>query len=454
MLKIALFRQEAVTLTVLIDSQTDRTVEIHADRALSPGLALGSIVTARIDRIELGLGAAFVTLPRNEKGYLPLSELEHAFFTTCHSAGKFCQGDELLVQIRQEAQKGKAVTVTGELSITGTLVVAGCKKTAGENAPAQIEVRVSKKPGQQQRNALREYALSHCAPKLSARSEGGDGQHAGKERTGAEHVSAMYADTAQVSADEGGLYAARNCSRWILLRTAAAEALGEGRGSEIERQVSEAFEKLEKIISRARFLPAGTLHHQSPSPWLGRIMGIPGDQIEKVITDDPQLFAELESSLGGGYHLELYEDRMVSLYSLYRMLWRIDEATGKIVHLKSGGNLIIEPTQAMTVIDVNTAKTVMKKNADREEALLQTNLEAAAETARQLRLRNISGIIVVDFINMREQEHRTLLMEALRTFLKADPVEAKAVDMTRLGLVEITRKKVEKPLYESLREQP
>ena len=105
------------------------------------------------------------------------------------------------------------------------------------------------------------------------------------------------------------------------------------------------------------------------------------------------------------------------------------------------------------MIDVNTGKSdgSRKKGTDKEKEILKLNLEAAGEAARQIRLRNLSGIIVIDFINMRERAHETLLMEHLKGLLAKDPVETKLIDMTKLGLVEITRKKIERPLWESMR---
>ena len=110
---------------------------------------------------------------------------------------------------------------------------------------------------------------------------------------------------------------------------------------------------------------------------------------------------------------------------------------------------MIEPTEALTVIDVNTAKSVSKKTS--EETYLKTNLEAAEEIAVQLRLRNLSGIMIVDFIDMKEEESRKTLLAALRRAVTAEPVKTILVDMTPLGLVELTRKKIRRPLHEQVR---
>ena len=159
--------------------------------------------------------------------------------------------------------------------------------------------------------------------------------------------------------------------------------------------------------------------------------------------------AKMACSMAAGMpSLRLYMDDF-PLTALYHLETILSQALSKTVWLKSGGNLVIEPTEALTVIDVNTAKSVSKKTS--EETYLKTNLEAAGEIALQLRLRNLSGIIIVDFIDMKEEESRKTLLAALRRAVTADPVKTVLVDMTPLGLVELTRKKIRRPLHEQVR---
>ena len=124
----------------------------------------------------------------------------------------------------------------------------------------------------------------------------------------------------------------------------------------------------------------------------------------------------------------------------------MQEALQERVWLKSGGYLIIQPTEALTVIDVNTGKSIAKKQV--QEHYLTINLEAAEEIACQLRLRNISGIIIVDFIDMKSAKSQGLLMQKLRSAVAGDPVPVQVLDITKLNLVEMTRKKVKKSLAE------
>ena len=148
--------------------------------------------------------------------------------------------------------------------------------------------------------------------------------------------------------------------------------------------------------------------------------------------------------------LRLYEDRMLPLKALYRMEKEMSEALAERVWLKSGGYLVIEATEALTIIDVNTGKCIAGR--DKQAAIRKINQEAAGEIARQLRLRNLSGIILVDFVDMTEPGADEELLAMMQKLLKRDPLKASAVDMTALGLMELTRKKQKKTLKEQAKE--
>ena len=117
----------------------------------------------------------------------------------------------------------------------------------------------------------------------------------------------------------------------------------------------------------------------------------------------------------------------------------------------NGGYLVIQPTEALVSIDVNTGKAISKKK-DVQKTFLKVNLEAATQIAKQLRLRNLSGMILIDFIDMKDADYNKQLMDRLRTEFAKDPVKTILVDMTKLGLVEVTRKKVRKSLYEQIKD--
>lgn len=148
--------------------------------------------------------------------------------------------------------------------------------------------------------------------------------------------------------------------------------------------------------------------------------------------------------------MRLYEDYLLPLYKLYSLETVLEQALNEKVWMRSGGFLVIQQTEAFVSIDVNTGKFTAKK--DQEETYRKMNLEAAREIAYQLRLRNLSGIILIDFINMKSEEDERLLMETLQKYLNEDSVKASVVDITALDIVEVTRKKVRKPLCEEVKE--
>ena len=140
--------------------------------------------------------------------------------------------------------------------------------------------------------------------------------------------------------------------------------------------------------------------------------------------------------------LRLYENPDFPLCKLYSTETALEKALKEFVWLKNGGYLIIQPTEALTVIDVNSGKMAVKsKNS---AGAMKVNMEAAQEAAKQIRLRNLSGIIIVDFVNLESKEDTGILLKEFRNFLSKDPIPTTLVDMTMLGLVEITRKKVRK----------
>ena len=144
--------------------------------------------------------------------------------------------------------------------------------------------------------------------------------------------------------------------------------------------------------------------------------------------------------------ISLYQDDDYPLYKLYRVETQLEELLGRKVWLKSGAYLVIEKTEAMYVIDVNSGKNISKKDAD--EYIYQINLEAAREIMRQIRLRNLTGMILVDFINMEDRQKEDALLQELRVHARKDRIQTDVIDMTVLGLVEITRKKTLKSLAE------
>lgn len=173
------------------------------------------------------------------------------------------------------------------------------------------------------------------------------------------------------------------------------------------------------------------------SPEVNRFLVNDKEAFEKIISilnnDAPELKAKVQ------YYFKDYD-----MFEFYDVQRAINEAISRKVWLKSGAYLIFDYTEALTVIDVNSGKFIGKTNL--EETAFKINLEAAKAIARQIRIRNLSGIIIVDFIDMHKKEHREELIQTLKDAVKADKTQTVVVGMTSLGLVEITRKKVRLPL--------
>ena len=147
--------------------------------------------------------------------------------------------------------------------------------------------------------------------------------------------------------------------------------------------------------------------------------------------------------------IEWFEEKQQLLFDAYQLEEKITKALNRNVWLDCGGNLVIESCEAMTVIDVNSGKMV--RGRDAEDNALRVNLEAAAEVARQIRLRDIGGVIIVDFIDMKSDENRQILIKALRSAVKSDRAQVQVLGLTKLGLMEITRKRVHTELRKALR---
>ncbi|MBT5558675.1 MAG: Rne/Rng family ribonuclease, partial [Proteobacteria bacterium] len=179
-----------------------------------------------------------------------------------------------------------------------------------------------------------------------------------------------------------------------------------------------------------------------------------GDEVERIRIDSSEAFASATKFSDDmvpelSEKLELYAGER-PLFDMYSVEDEIERALHRKVPLKSGGYLIIDPTEAMTTIDVNTGAYLGKNNLD--DTLYKTNLEAASAIARQLRLRNIGGIVIVDFIDMVNEEHKRQVMRALERSLARDRVKTYITDMSPLGLVEVTRKRTRDSLSHAMSE--
>ncbi len=361
--------------------------EIHVEADES---ILSAIFMAKVKNISKNINAAFVELFDGQMAFLPLEDVKDCSFL--HSIdGRLREGDEIPVQVIKEAVKTKDPVVTTKLSVNGAYAVVSLDK---------------KKSG---------FRFSR---KLSA-----DKKHELIDALSGIELPADYA---------------------YVVRTGAGELTD---FSVLFKELHYLISQMDEILLRAKTRTCFSCIYQGVPSYIDFLHHISNIDYEEIVTDIPNVYEALQVHYKGNKSIRLYQDTF-PLKKLYSIETKMEELFSEKIYLKSGGTIFIEYTEAMTVIDVNTGKCIAKK--DKDTLNYQINLEAADMIARQLRLRNISGIIIVDFINMESEEYKAKLTQELKKLLKKDSVSCNYVDITGLGLVEITRKKVQKPIYEIL----
>jgi ribonuclease E len=237
----------------------------------------------------------------------------------------------------------------------------------------------------------------------------------------------------------------------VIVRTAAESVTTEEIERDVERLV-EQWNEIEKLASRSK---APTLLYREPEAAVRVIREEFTKEFRGVIIDDAGLYSGLKEYVESitpalAERIELYDvgTEPLPLFERYHVDEQLRKALDRKVWLPSGGSLIIEHTEALTVIDVNTGKNVGKSSL--EETVFRNNLEAAEEVARQLRLRDVGGIIVIDFVDMEVAKNRDEVMKTFRAALDRDKTRAQVFDISELGLVQMTRKRIGEGLLESL----
>lgn len=421
--KETLFGQE-YHISALYD-EAKKMVEVLLDSSAQTQTAiLGNIYIARVENVVKNLNAAFVKITPEQNCYLSLEDVKNPIFTKKRSVKKsLAAGDELLVQVSREALKTKEPAVTANLSLSGKYAVL----TSG-NSKMSVSAKLTKETRRHYKELL-------------------------AKRLAGDSTMLPHTDAAKLS-------------HGFIIRTNAAEV----SDAVVLSELTALEERYAHLVKAAQGRTCYSLLYREISPHLKYLRDLQQDMLEEIVTDDRDIFAEIceqyhipaEALISGGsvpapvneivtennIKIRHYTDTAISLSALYSVTSNIENALKERVWLKSGAYLIIQPTEALTVIDVNTGKNTAKK--EMQENFLRINKEAAVEIARQMRLRNLSGIIIVDFMNLTAKDAREELLSVFRAALKKDPVPTQLIDITKLGLVEVTRKKVRKPLKEML----
>lgn len=234
----------------------------------------------------------------------------------------------------------------------------------------------------------------------------------------------------------------------LIIRT-----LGSGEGEqELKFEVEALVRRWGKIKKAYEGVPAPTLLYKEEALTERILRELLAKDVSEVVIDDKETAARVSDyvtsfGLGNDVKVNNYTNSL-PIFESYKLEKEIDKALKQKVWLRSGGYIIIQATEALTVVDVNTGKFTGKKS--QSETIFKTNTEAAVEVARQLRLRDIGGIIVIDFIDMDDEEHKERVSLALQEAIKKDKAKTNILDFTELGLVEMTRKRVKQSLEKDL----
>lgn len=372
--------------------ENDKIAELHCVKSEdNVKIRLGDIYIGKVKNIVANINAAFIEVAPGVECYYAIGENPTPIFTRKIGKKPLCIGDELLVQISKEAVKTKVPTVSSKLNVTGKYAVL----TYGDN-----RVGVSAKLSNTEKERLSKLAM-------------------------------------QYKKDDYG----------FIMRTNAKDVDADVLQKELERLATEYVALVEQAATRLCF----SCLKSAPKEYLTELKNIYHEGLTDIVIEDKTIYDEVKAYLTETQPedlqlLRLYEDKQIALHKLYSIETHLTNALKTHVWLKSGAYLVIQPTEALTVIDVNTGKCISKKKDD--ETYLKINLEAAKEAAKQIRLRNLSGIILIDFINLQTEAAMRELLDAFEHELKRDPVVTTLVDVTKLQLVEVTRKKIRKPLHE------
>jgi ribonuclease G len=386
--------------------------ELHLERTLERGL-VGNIYLGRVSRVLPGMQSAFIDIGLERAAFLHVADLhppvaggrraEDAPLVPIER--QVFEGQALMVQVVKDPIGTKGARLSTQVSIAGRMLV---------YLPQDTHIGVSQKIGSPE---LREQLRGRLTALATQAAQAGAGGPPG---------------------EIGG----------FILRTNAEEATD----GELAEDIAYLRKAWALVRERATSRPAGTLLHQDLSLAERVLRDLVGESTQTIRIDSKMQFDALQA-FGRTYmpaavgKLEHYRGER-PIFDLFGIEEDVVRSLGRRVELKSGGYLVIDQTEALTTFDVNTGGFVGARNFD--DTIFKTNLEAAGAIARQLRLRNLGGIIIADFIDMTREEHRQAVLAELRKQLARDRVRTTVSGFTQLGLVEMTRKRTRESLAHML----
>jgi ribonuclease G len=393
--------------------ETGAVQELHVERTLERGL-VGNVYLGKVARVLPGMQSAFIDIGLERAAFLHVADLMSSVAARHADAEKgepaavvpiekqVFEGQALLVQVIKDPIGTKGARLSSQISIAGRLLVF---------LPQDQHIGVSQKIPFEQREALRKrlQALAEAAA------------HHGK--TGGQ---------------TGG----------FILRTNGEEASDVELGEDIA-YLRKTWARIKDAATR---LPPKSLLHQDLSLLQRVLRDLVSETTQTIRIDSAEQFQQLKA-FGAEFtpsavdKLQLYKGER-PIFDLFNIDEEVGKALGRRVELKSGGYLIVDQTEALTTVDVNTGGLVGARNFD--ETIFKTNLEAAGAIARQLRLRNLGGIVIADFIDMTREDHREAVLAEFRKQLARDRVKTMVSGYSALGLVEMTRKRTRESLAHML----
>ena len=369
--------------------------ELLIERANRRGL-ISNIYKGKVSRVLPGMQAAFIDLGLERTAFLHASDIVHGAEDEDRDAeisirDLVSEGAEILVQVLKDPLGTKGARLTTQVTIPSRYLVM-MPMGAGVRVSARIE-------DEAERDRLRRLIEDHLDAEVSA---------------------------------------------GYIVRTAAEGASGEALRADMQF-LTKLWQAVEESARTAG--PMELVHEDLPLA-LRVLRDLLGADMERVRVDSEPVYAVMKEFADKfvpqlAPMIEHYT-RERPIFDLYGIEDEIQRALQRKVPLKSGGYLMFDQTEAMTTIDVNTGAYVGHRNL--EETIFRTNLEAAVAIARQLRLRNLGGIIIIDFIDMAEEEHRKQVLQALSARLAGDHAKTQIMDVSPLGLVEMTRKRTRESL--------
>ena len=359
-------------------------------------LLKGSIYKATVSRIESSLDAAFVNFGSDRHGFLPLKDLSKEFYKKDKKGKYVCtleEGQEIIVQVTKEERGTKGAALTTQIGLAGRFLV--------------------------------------LIPN-STRSGGISRRISGDERD-------------QIKAALEKLNIPENMS--AIVRTN-----GLGRTvEELSLDLSYLLALWEEINNTTPNATSPSLIFRDDKLIVRVVRDYFKEDIEEILIDDKDIFTEakefIEAVIPDHSDKVKFYDEDIPLFNRYQIESQIELAFQREISLNSGGSIVIDPTEAMTTIDVNSARST--KGKDIEETAFKTNLEAASEIARQLRLRDVGGLVVIDFIDMTDEDNQNKVESAFRKAVYSDRARVQFSGISRFGLLEVSRQRLRPSLNES-----